>query len=393
MEPTATTPSPPAAPTPAPASPLLPDRGPLARTAVPVPPAHVPPAPGRARLARRILVPALVLAAPLVLAIAMGVGAVPVSPLHVAQVVLHHALGTDAVGGGADAIDDQIVWEYRAPRVLLALVTGAALALAGTVLQTLIRNPLADPFVLGIASGASLGAVAALVVGASAAGILATLGVTGAAFAGAIGTLALVLALGRRGGRVDPARLVLVGVSISSLLQALTSWLQLQASPDQIAGVLFWLLGSVSGATWGSLALPATALAIGLVGLLAGGRTLDALLLGDDRAASLGVDLSRSRTILFAVSALLTAAAVSVAGGVGFVGLIAPHLVRLVVGPAHRRLLPLAALVGGLFLVLADLAGRTLTAPRELPLSIVTALVGVPVFLAVLLRADGGRTR
>ncbi|CAQ01682.1 putative integral membrane transport protein [Clavibacter sepedonicus] len=341
---------------------------------------------------RRVLVPALVIAAPLVLAVAMGIGSVSVSPLHVAQVVLHHAVGAD-VGAGIDPIDDQIVWEYRAPRVLLALVTGAALALAGTVLQTLIRNPLADPFVLGIASGASLGAVATLVVGASAAGFLATLGVTGAAFAGAIGTLALVLALGRRGGRVDPARLVLVGVSISSLLQALTSWLQLQASPDQIAGVLFWLLGSVSGATWSSLALPAAALAIGLVGLLAGGRTLDALLLGDDRAASLGVDLSRSRTILFAVSALLTAAAVSVVGGVGFVGLIAPHLVRLVVGPAHRRLLPLAALVGGLFLVLADLAGRTLTAPRELPLSIVTALVGVPVFLAVLLRADGGRTR
>ncbi|MFT2692913.1 FecCD family ABC transporter permease [Clavibacter zhangzhiyongii] len=375
-------------------------------TTAPAPDAPAPPAPDgsssrhpapapphRARLARRALVPALVLAAPLVLAIAMGVGSVSVSPLHVAQVVLHHALGADPLGPGVDPIDDQIVWEYRAPRVLLALVTGAALALAGTVLQTLIRNPLADPFVLGIASGASLGAVAALVVGASAAGILATLGVTGAAFAGALGTLALVLALGRRGGRVDPARLVLVGVSISSLLQALTSWLQLQASPDQIAGVLFWLLGSVSGASWTSLALPASALALGLVGLLGGARTLDALLLGDDRAASLGVDLSRSRTILFAVSALLTAAAVSVAGGVGFVGLIAPHLVRLVVGPGHRRLLPLAALVGGLFLVLADLAGRTLTAPRELPLSIVTALVGVPVFLAVLLRADGGRTR
>ncbi|MFT7709727.1 FecCD family ABC transporter permease [Clavibacter tessellarius] len=347
----------------------------------------------RARLVRRILVPALVLSAPLVLAVAMGVGAVAVSPPHVLQVVLHHLLGTPLEGSGLDPIDDQIVWEYRAPRVLLALVTGASLALAGTVLQTLIRNPLADPFVLGIASGASLGAVAALVVGASAAGLLATLGVTGAAFAGAIGTLALVLALGRRGGRVDPARLVLVGVSISSLLQALTSWLQLQASPDQIAGVLFWLLGSVSGAAWSSLALPAIALAAGLVGLLAAGRTLDALLLGDDRAASLGVDLSRARTLLFVVSALLTAAAVSVAGGVGFVGLIAPHLVRLVVGPAHRRLLPLAALVGGLFLVLADLAGRTLTAPRELPLSIVTALVGVPVFLAVLLRSDAGRAR
>ncbi|MBD5380929.1 FecCD family ABC transporter permease [Clavibacter sepedonicus] len=370
-----------------------PARGPAATaTAPPAAAIPTPPAPRRARAVRRVLVPALVIAAPLVLAVAMGIGSVSVSPLHVAQVVLHHAVGAD-VGAGIDPIDDQIVWEYRAPRVLLALVTGAALALAGTVLQTLIRNPLADPFVLGIASGASLGAVATLVVGASAAGFLATLGVTGAAFAGAIGTLALVLALGRRGGRVDPARLVLVGVSISSLLQALTSWLQLQASPDQIAGVLFWLLGSVSGATWSSLALPAAALAIGLVGLLAGGRTLDALLLGDDRAASLGVDLSRSRTILFAVSALLTAAAVSVVGGVGFVGLIAPHLVRLVVGPAHRRLLPLAALVGGLFLVLADLAGRTLTAPRELPLSIVTALVGVPVFLAVLLRADGGRTR
>ena len=343
--------------------------------------------PGAVRLPFRRAAGLLLVLTPVVVALAAALGPVTIAPGDVISIVLHHLFGTAAT---AAPVDDHIVWEFRVPRVLLALFAGAALAVAGAVLQTVIRNPLADPYVLGIASGASFGAVSVLVLGATGAGLLASLGVSGAAFAGAVVTLAIVLALGRRRGRLDPARLVLIGVAVSYLFQAGTSFLQLTASPDKLSTVLFWLLGSVAGAQWSHLALPAAAVVVCLVWLLGQGRRLNALMLGDDAASALGIDLTRFRTVLLLISALLTAIVVSVAGGVGFVGLIAPHFVRLLSGPNHLRSLPLTALVGGLFLVLADLAGRTVAAPLELPLSIVTAAVGVPVFLFALLRRRPG---
>jgi iron complex transport system permease protein len=326
----------------------------------------------------------LALGVPVVLVLAVGIGAVWIPPDQVWTVVVSHLAG----GRDADVLADQIVWQVRLPRVLMAFVVGAGLAVAGAVLQAVVRNPLADPYVLGVSAGASLGAVSVLTLGGLAGtGLAAAVGVSGAAFLGALGTLALVLLLGRTGYRLDPQRLLLAGVALSYLLQAATTYLQLRVSSNQLAAVLFWLLGTVAGADWAKLALPTALVATATLCLMAYGRQLNALLLGDDAAASLGVRVHRLRLFLLIVAAALTAAVISVAGGVGFVGLIAPHCVRLLIGADHRRLLPAAALLGGVFLVLADLLGRVVAQPLELPLGVITAAAGVPFFLVLLRRS------
>lgn len=332
----------------------------------------------------RLLLLALVLVSPLALLLGIGVGAVGIPLGETAEIFGAHVLGRHS---SAPVVDQQIIWEIRAPRVLLAFVVGASLAVAGAVLQAVVRNPLADPYVLGVSSGASAAAVAVLTLGAAGAGWLARLGVSGAAFGGAMVTIGVVMLLGHSHGRLDPHRLLLAGVAVSYLLQGATSYLQLRATPDQLAGVLFWLLGSVSGADWSQLRLPTLVLVGCMLWLLLQGRRINALLLGDDAAAAVGIRLGRFRLALLLVAALLTAVVIAVAGGVGFVGLIAPHCVRFLVGSDHRRLLPTAALLGGVFLTLADLAGRALTAPLELPLSIITAVAGVPFFLVLLRRS------
>ncbi|WP_250213137.1 FecCD family ABC transporter permease [Acrocarpospora catenulata] len=321
---------------------------------------------------------AVAVALPLGLVAAVALGAVDLPAADVWQVIAAHLTNRES---GVDAIDDEIIWGSRAPRAVLAIVAGAGLAVAGAVLQAVVRNPLADPYVLGVTSGASLAAVAAITLGG-----LAGIGVAGAAFAGACASLALVLLLGRRHGTLTATRLVLAGVALSYLLQGATSFLQLRARPDELSGLLFWLLGSVSGVGWGDLAVPCAVVACGTAWLLARGRRLNALLLGDETALTLGVPVHRFRLELLAVTALLTGAVIAVAGGVGFVGLVVPHAVRLLTGPDHRRTLPLVALTGGLFLLLADLAARTLMPPLELPLGVLTAAIGAPFFLWLLRR-------
>lgn len=328
----------------------------------------------------------LVALIPIVLVVAAGTGAVWIPPDQIWSVVSAR-LSAAPVG---DALTDQIVWQVRIPRVLLAFLVGAGLAVAGTVLQAVVRNPLADPYVLGVSSGASLAAVGLLTLGTAAgAGLGATIGVSGAAFGGAVLTLALVLLLGRRRGVLDPSRLLLAGVALSYLFQAATTFLQLRVSSNQLAAVLFWLLGTVAGAEWGKLLLPLVLVSASFAWLLGQARRLNALHLGDDAAASLGIDVHRLRLWLLVVAAALTAAVIAVAGGVGFVGLVAPHAIRLLIGADHRKLLPAAALAGGLFLVLADLVGRVVVQPLELPLGVVTAVAGVPFFLILLRRAGG----
>ncbi len=329
---------------------------------------------------------ALLLATPIALVAAISVGAVSISPIDVWSSVGGHLVGG---GGHASAIDDQIIWQVRTPRVLLAFVVGAGLAVTGTVLQAVVLNPLADPYVLGVSSGASLAAVAVLTLGGVAtAGLLSTVGIAGAAFIGAVVTLVLVVTLGRRQRQLDPNRLLLAGVALAYLFQAGTSFLQLRVGSNQLAAVLFWLLGTVSGADWTKLGLPTFIVVSATLWLAAHARHLNALLLGDEAAASLGISVSRLRLQLLAISAALTGAVIAVAGGVQFVGLVAPHCVRLLIGSSdHRRVLPIAALLGGVFLVLADLLGRVVARPLELPLSIITAVVGVPFFLLLLRRS------
>ncbi|WP_238441360.1 iron ABC transporter permease, partial [Frankia sp. AgW1.1] len=287
--------------------------------------------PERARFALALVV--LLAATPVVLAAAVSLGAVRLPLDEIWSSLLAHTVGPAFGVHGRPGIDDEIIWQVRAPRVLLAFVVGAGLAVAGAALQAVVGNPLADPYVLGVSSGAALGAVAVLTLGGvGAAGWLATLGVPGAAFAGAVLTLAMVLPLGRRHGRIDPSRLLLAGVALGYLLQAATSFLQLRVSSNQLSHLLFWLLGMVSGADWHKLGLPAAVVAVGTCWLIGRGRGLNALLLGDEAAASSGVAVSRLRTELLVVAALLTGTVIAVAGGVQFVGLIAPHAVRLLVG-------------------------------------------------------------
>ncbi|MFE0678108.1 FecCD family ABC transporter permease [Streptomyces sp. NPDC058867] len=315
--------------------------------------------------------------------VAISIGAVNVPVGQVWSIVLHHVTGQ---GATSDPATDQIVWNFRTPRVALAALVGAGLAVTGAVLQTLVSNPLADPIVLGFSYGASLGAVLVITLGGAA---LGGIGVSGAAFVGALAAGVLVFALGRRAGRLAPTRLVLAGVAVGYVLLSATSFVQLQATPTELRTVMFWMLGSVAGAQWSQL--PAvTVVVITCTALLTlFGKRLNALLAGDESATALGVDVNRLRALLLVISALLTGTVIAVAGSIGFVGLMIPHLVRLTLGADHRRLLPLTALLGAVYLVLVDLLSRTVNRPNELPLGILTALLGAPFFLWLLRRGKG----
>lgn len=325
---------------------------------------------------------AVVLAA----AVAIAVGTVSVPLADVTAVTWAHLTPGDSE---RSLLYDQIVWDFRVPRVLLAGVAGAGLSIAGVCLQALVRNPLADPYLLGISSGASVGAVLALTFAPA---VIAGLGVAGAAFAGALASVALVVGLAHRAGRVAPGRLILAGVAVGYLGSAVTSYIQLQANPSELRGIMFWLLGSVATASWSDLSAPAVALLCCLLWLLVDGRRLNALTMGETSAAGLGIDVNRLRFGLLAAASLLTATIVSVAGGIGFVGLLVPHAVRLLVGPDHRRVVPVSLLVGAVFLILVDLLSRTIDRPNELPIGIFTAAVGAPFFLW-LLRSQSGAVR
>lgn len=280
-------------------------------------------------------------------------------------------------------IQDGIVWDLRMPRTLIAAVCGAGLALCGAVMQSLLRNPLADPFVLGVSSGASTGAVAVIVLGWGA-GVLS---LSAGAFLGALLSFGMVMLLSHTlGGTMD--RVVLSGVAAMQLFSALTSFIVLlSADAETTQGVLFWLLGSFSNVGWADVVLCAGVLVIVLAVCLAHTTTLDAFAFGEEAAASLGVRVARARVLLLTATALLTAALVSSVGAVGFVGLILPHATRILTGSMHARLLPVTALIGSVFLVWVDTLARTVLDPQEIPVGVVTSLVGVPAFVAVLYRS------
>jgi len=336
--------------------------------------------PARRRVPLAVLVGAGVVAVVVTVLVCVAVGPAHLGVGEVARSIAHH-LGFDVAP--VPRLHDAIVWELRLPRVLTAAAVGAGLALSGAVMQSLTRNPLADPYLLGLSSGASLGAVAVLLLGV-------TLLLPVAAFAGALVALTATLTLARSGGTLTPSRAVLAGLAVSQLCAAGTSFVVFwTAKGDSYQEILAWILGSVAGATWQSVAIAGVALvAVGTV-LLTSAVRLDAFAFGDTAAAALGIDVDRTRWTLMTLVALLTGAMVAVSGAIGFVGLVLPHAVSSLTGPLHRRLLPVVALAGAVFLTWADTLARTLFAPRELPVGIVTALVGVPVFV-VLLRRRGG---
>jgi iron complex transport system permease protein len=331
--------------------------------------------------ARRV-VAAVVLSALLLASIAAAttIGSSGLGVGDVVRSVLAH-LGIDRSPLGP--LDDGIVWQLRLPRVLTAAAVGAGLALVGAIMQALTANPLADPYLLGLSSGASLGAVSVLLLGVS-------LLLPVAAFLGALVALAVTLGLAGALGRITPSRTVLAGVAVSALGGALTSFVIFwSARGDAYQDVLNWLLGSVAGARWPQVAIAVGGVVVLGIPLMLGGRVLDAFAFGDRTAASLGVNVTAVRWTLLAASAVLTGVLVSVSGSIGFIGLVLPHAVRLLAGSGHRALLPLSALVGALVLVWADTAARTVFAPRELPVGIVTAIVGAPIFAVLLARRRG----
>ena len=315
--------------------------------------------------------------------VAVTLGPADISPTTAWRIGIHQ-FWPDAVSAGWPGAHERIVWHIRLPRAILAVLVGATLAVVGTVLQAMVRNPLADPTILGGTSGAAAGAVSVMVLGWAFAGIY-TLSV--AAFVGGLIGYGLAFLLASSSGGLSPLRLVLAGIAVSYLFAAVTSMLIFISEQSQTARVaLFWMLGALGGARWDQLGLPALLLVAGLVYLLAQARALNLLLFGDETATSMGIPPDRLRRVLFVVVALLTGTSVALAGGVGFVGLVIPHAARMVVGSDHRRVLPLAALVGALFLLWSDVLARLVIQPRELPIGVITALVGAPVF-ALLLRS------
>ncbi len=280
-------------------------------------------------------------------------------------------------------IEQSVVWNLRLSRALVAALAGAGLALCGAILQALLRNALAEPFVLGVSAGASTGAVCVIVLGIGASGLSLSLG----AFAGAFAAFALV-ALLSNGATSGPNHTILAGVAASQLFNALTSYIvTTSGNAQQARDVMFWLLGSFGGVRWPDVQLLLLVVVMGLAICIWMGRALDAFTFGDEDAAALGVPVARIRLILFAVTALLTATIVSMVGAIGFVGLVVPHAARYVVGPLHLRLLPACAVVGAVFMVIADIVSRVITAQQTVPIGVVTALVGVPFFAIILYRA------
>ncbi|WP_306213723.1 FecCD family ABC transporter permease [Actinoplanes sp. RD1] len=327
---------------------------------------------------------ALVAVLLLTIVVALGSGAVGIAPATVARVIAHHVTGWPGEPTW-EPPQDAIVWKVRLPRVLLGVLVGAGLAVCGVALQAMVRNVLADPYLLGINSGASSGAAAAILFGFGAG--LGEHALPVSAFLGALAASLLVFLVARSGGRVTSVRMLLAGVAVGYALYAATSFLIFASgSAEGARSVMFWLLGSLGLARWdAALAVVAVVVAVTVAVLTLGGRRLDALAIGDETAHTLGVSPERLRMRLLVLVSLCVGVLVSAAGSIGFAGLVVPHLARRLVGSAHVRVVPVAALLGAILLVWADVVARVLLAPQEIPIGIVTSLLGAP-FLVILIR-------
>lgn len=310
-----------------------------------------------------------------------------------AGVSLTEALGRLIAGEGLSLQERVVLWQIRLPRLATGLLVGAALAVSGAVMQGLFRNPLADPGLVGVGAGAGLGAVMAIVLG----GLLpATLsGLTGmhtvpvAAFFGGWAATLILYRVSTRAGRTSVATMLLAGIALGALAGAVTGILVYAADDQQLRDLTFWGLGSLAGASWTKLAVAAPIMMLSMAGTLWLARGLNGLALGEAAAAHMGIEVQKMKNLAILCVAAATGAAVAVSGGIGFIGIVVPHLLRLATGPDHRHLLPNAALLGASLLVGADMIARSVLAPAELPIGIVTALMGAPVFLWILLRRRG----
>lgn len=346
------------------------------------------PAAVRRQQAFSLLLAGLILAVLLTIVLAVCLGTVKIAPAEAYRILLSkllHISSGDTLSQLA-AVHTDIIWKIRLPRVLLAVIAGAGLAACGTVMQASVQNPLADPYILGIAAGASLGATFAILLNGSAGP-----GTAFWAFAGALAACLLVLVLSGIGGRVSTVKMILAGTIANALFSALTNCIiYLAGNTEGIRTVTFWTMGSLAAAKWSNLALPAFGVLAGCVFFLLQSRRLNILLLGEEAAATLGLDLAKARRSNLMVTALVTGLIVAACGVIGFVGLIIPHIVRGVTGSDHRRLLPASILTGAIFLTWADVLSRSVLASGELPIGIVTSLIGAPFFLYILCKNSLG---
>lgn len=318
------------------------------------------------------------------LVLSAGMGSVSLHPLD----IIHAVWGRCTGHVNAADVTQRIVWEMRLPRIALALLVGASLAVAGMIMQSLFHNPMADPYLLGVSSGASLGAVIAMAFGLQVVYHFFS-GIALLAFVGGVGITFLVYSLSRRGGRVPVSTLLLTGIAIGGLTQALTALLMIQQQNSDIRRVMGWLMGSFAYQDWSQVSAMLPYTLIGLSCALAWRRDLNILALGDEAAHHLGINLERTKLVMLLVASLLAAAAVSVSGVIAFVGLIVPHLMRMLIGPDHRVLLPACALSGGLLLIWSDVLARTISPGQEIPIGIITSVLGCLFFLYLLNRREG----
>ncbi|MEU2253730.1 iron ABC transporter permease [Nocardia xishanensis] len=342
------------------------------------------PVPARTRSVSRITVAfAVAIAALVVLALASAaIGQVPTSPAEVAGSVFHR-IGLDWGPLPAHPAGEVTLWEVRFPRVVLAMLVGAALATAGALLQGVFANPLAEPGVIGVSAGAAVGAGTVIVIGGA---FVAAWSVAAAAFVAGLFTTLLVYLLARSNGRTEVVTLVLTGVAINAFAGGLIAFLLFVASPAARDQIVFWQLGSLNGASWESVAVVAPLAALGVLAAIVVAPRLDLLALGESAARHLGVDVERLRRNVIVIVAVLATAGVAFTGIILFVGLIVPHLVRMLVGPGHRVLIPLSAIVGAVVLLAADVAARSLVDNADLPLGMLTSLIGGPFFFWLLRR-------
>ncbi|MGE5252811.1 MAG: FecCD family ABC transporter permease [Planctomycetaceae bacterium] len=321
-----------------------------------------------------------------VMAVSVSLGSVKIPLSKSWSILAHQFLGVSPPGTWT-ASESSIILDLRLPRILSGALVGSALGVAGSVLQALLRNPLADPFVLGISSGAAVGAVLAILFGLGST-FLGAYAIPGSAFGGALCTLLLVYFIARVGGRTPTNTMLLAGVIVSSFFSAVIMFLISASSDEQIYNVTFWLMGNLEYMASQSLGVIFLYLVAGGGILFALARDFNLLSLGEETASELGVDVERVKKVAFIFASLITGAVVSMSGLIGFVGLVVPHMVRMIWGPDHRFLLPASALVGAMLMVVADTLARTVMAPTEIPVGVVTAMGGAPFFV-YLLRKKG----
>jgi iron complex transport system permease protein len=329
------------------------------------------------------LVLILILAA---LCLSVSVGAVDISPASIFKIIANKTSGRELFIPNWEAKTETIIWNIRFPRVIMAFIVGAGLALCGVLMQALTKNALADPYVLGISSGASAGAVCVIVLGwfSFFGGYSVIVGAT----LGAALSISISMGIASIRGRITSTQLVLAGIATSSLFSAVTNLIVYghKTGSDKTKTALYWMVGSLSGSTWSLTRYVTIVFAVTVVIILLFSRDLDVLLLGDDVAETLGVDTRKIKFVIILLSTVLTGVVVSVSGVIGFVGLVVPHIVRAVTGSEHRRLIPLVILSGGLFTMIADVISRVIIAPEELPIGVVCAFFGAPFFLYLIRR-------